>query len=636
MRPVDDYPHELPRDPALIAPARRGGDPAVVLLTPGVYNSAYFEHTFLAQQMGVELVEGRDLVVHGNRVYMRTTSGLQRVDVIYRRIDDDFLDPLAFRPDSPARRAGPDRRLPRGPRRRWPTRSAPASPTTRRSTRTCPTMIRYYLGEEPLLAERADLPRRPTTQRPRVHARAPRRAGGQGGQPERRLRHADRPAVDRRRARASSGAGSRPTRASYIAQPTLALSRHPTFVDGGLDGRHVDLRPFVLSGASVHDRPRRADPRRTATRARWSSTPRRAAAPRTPGCCATDAEPRRRVAVLDGRYIERAENIARLLDVDFHGSSTAHVAEGEIWQRLVARSATTTPTRALRRRPPESVRRLAALTPTANPNAVVVLHRSAPARTPARCARRSPPRCGRRSTRSTSAARRRTAAPCSRRPMPSTSMCVGAQLSRAYRRHHDPRRGVRVHPARARTSSAPRRPSRLSGVRHVVVTSRGRRARRPRADHAAQVVRVLGGLPSATTGWVAQPARAKSSTSSSPVFPRVGPGSAWAPPRARRLPGAQRGRGVACRPGRSGGAGAELEHRAVDEVMQADGLADVGNLLAASTTPKTKQGRRTTERPCPSPRAMLSRNSSSIEARVLHTTRSATTRRSSRRTWRCG
>ena len=108
-----------------------------MVLTPGVYNSAYFEHAFLAQQMGVELVEGRDLFVLDNRVYMRTTAGRRRVDVIYRRVDDEFLDPLAFRPDSllGVRRAARRRAAPATSR--WPTRSAPAWPTTRPSTPTC-------------------------------------------------------------------------------------------------------------------------------------------------------------------------------------------------------------------------------------------------------------------------------------------------------------------------------------------------------------------------------------------------------------------------------------------------------------------------------------------------------------------
>ena len=109
----------------------------MVVLTPGMYNSAYFEHAFLAQQMGVELVEGQDLFVKDNFVYMRTTQGPKRVDVIYRRVDDDFLDPLAFRADSTLGCAGPARRLPRRQRHAVATPSAPASPTTSRSTRTC-------------------------------------------------------------------------------------------------------------------------------------------------------------------------------------------------------------------------------------------------------------------------------------------------------------------------------------------------------------------------------------------------------------------------------------------------------------------------------------------------------------------
>ena len=99
MRPIEHYPQELLATLRALAPGD-SAEPVVVLLTPGIYNSAYFEHSFLARQMGIEIVEGRDLVVHENRVYMRTTRGLQQVDVIYRRVDDDFLDPLAFRPDS--------------------------------------------------------------------------------------------------------------------------------------------------------------------------------------------------------------------------------------------------------------------------------------------------------------------------------------------------------------------------------------------------------------------------------------------------------------------------------------------------------------------------------------------------------
>ena len=128
-----------------------------MLLTPGAYNSAYYEHSFLADEMGIELVEGADLFVDDDIVYMRTTEGPQRVDVIYRRIDDDYLDPLTFRAGFAARRARP-RSPPIAPATsRSPMRSAPASPTTRSIYPFVPEMIRFYLGEEPILAQRADL-----------------------------------------------------------------------------------------------------------------------------------------------------------------------------------------------------------------------------------------------------------------------------------------------------------------------------------------------------------------------------------------------------------------------------------------------------------------------------------------------
>ena len=139
VRPVDAYAGQLLENLRALAPRRPGanGSPTVVILTPGTYNSAYFEHAFLAQQMGIELVEGRDLYVLDNRVYMRTTHGRRQVDVIYRRVDDEFLDPLAFRPESLLGVAGPaGGRAHRAPSR-WPTPSAPAWPTTRSSTATC-------------------------------------------------------------------------------------------------------------------------------------------------------------------------------------------------------------------------------------------------------------------------------------------------------------------------------------------------------------------------------------------------------------------------------------------------------------------------------------------------------------------
>ena len=216
------------------------------MLSPGAYNSAYYEHSFLARQMGIELVEARDLVVHRNRVFTRTTSGLQRVDVIYRRIDDDFLDPLAFRADSllgvpgllNAYRAGN-------------VTLANAIGTGVADDKAIypfvPDMIRFYLGEEP------ELPNLPTYvgAKPddlavileRIEefvVKAVDQSGGYGML----IGPAATPA-EHEEFRKLVAADPR----NYIAQPTIALSRHPTFVRGALHGCHVDLRPFVLSGA---------------------------------------------------------------------------------------------------------------------------------------------------------------------------------------------------------------------------------------------------------------------------------------------------------------------------------------------------------------------------------------------------
>ena len=189
------------RQPRGLSPRRAvpgaASGPAVVVLTPGIYNSAYFEHAFLAQQMGVELVEGRDLFVLENRVYMRTTSGRRQVDVIYRRVDDEFLDPLAFRAESMLGVAGL-----LGAVRTGNVTLANAIGTgiadDKVVYRYVPAIIRYYLGEEPILDNVPTfLPSDPRAARPR--AAQPRLAGRQGGERERRLRHADRPG--RRRAR---------------------------------------------------------------------------------------------------------------------------------------------------------------------------------------------------------------------------------------------------------------------------------------------------------------------------------------------------------------------------------------------------------------------------------------------------
>jgi uncharacterized circularly permuted ATP-grasp superfamily protein len=246
VRGIDQYPRELREILRSVAPRGAGGDPTVVLLTPGAHNSAYYEHSFLARQMGIELVESRDLVVHRNRVFMRTTEGLQRVDVVYRRIDDDFLDPLAFRPDSllgvtgllNAYRAGN-------------VTLANAVGTGVADDKAIypyvPEMVRFYLGEEPVLPNVPTLVGAKPVDREEILDRidelvvkAVDQSGGYGmligpaatpaEHDEFRRRVADEPR-------------------NYIAQPTITLSRHPTFVRGGLHGCHVDLRPFVLSGA---------------------------------------------------------------------------------------------------------------------------------------------------------------------------------------------------------------------------------------------------------------------------------------------------------------------------------------------------------------------------------------------------
>jgi uncharacterized circularly permuted ATP-grasp superfamily protein len=244
VRPIDDYPRALSETLRSIAP--RGGDPTVVLLTPGAYNSAYYEHSFLARQMGIEMVEGQDLVVHRNHVFVRTTSGLERVDVIYRRIDDDFLDPLAFRPDSLLGAAGVLNAY-----RAGNVSLANAIGTGVADDKAVfpfvPEMIRYYLGEEPVLES------------------VPTYLAADDGQRRYIVEHLDELVV---KAVDQSGGygmliGPHSTEAererfcdlieesprSYVAQPTIALSRHPTFLDGELFGCHVDLRPFVLSGA---------------------------------------------------------------------------------------------------------------------------------------------------------------------------------------------------------------------------------------------------------------------------------------------------------------------------------------------------------------------------------------------------
>lgn len=247
VRPVVDYPSRLYETLQHLAPAH-ATEPGVVLLTPGIYNSAYYEHSFLAQQMGIQLVEGRDLVVQNGFVFMRTTEGFERVDVIYRRIDDDFLDPLAFRADSMLGVPGLMEAYRRG---HVALANAPGTGVADDKViyAYVPDVIRYFLGEEPILPNVPTYVCHDPEQRRYVLAhldalvvKAANESGGYGmlvgphSTPEERAIFASRIEADPR---------------NYIAQPTLALSRVPTIVGDHFEGRHVDLRPYILYGKDI-------------------------------------------------------------------------------------------------------------------------------------------------------------------------------------------------------------------------------------------------------------------------------------------------------------------------------------------------------------------------------------------------
>lgn len=247
VRPVENYGRALLSTLQHLAPDNRP-EPTMIVLTPGVYNSAYFEHAFLARQMGLELVEGRDLVVHDNMVYMRTTKGLRQVDVIYRRIDDDFIDPLAFRSDSMlgvpglfnAYRAGN-------------VALANAIGTGVADDKAfyyyVPKVIKYYLGEDPILNNVETYILTDEKEREYVlanlHKLVVKAVGESGGYGMLIGPHST--AEQREEFRRRIIANPR----NYIAQPTLALSRAPCFVEGEVEARHVDLRPYILCGEKV-------------------------------------------------------------------------------------------------------------------------------------------------------------------------------------------------------------------------------------------------------------------------------------------------------------------------------------------------------------------------------------------------
>jgi uncharacterized circularly permuted ATP-grasp superfamily protein len=248
--PIDHYPQALLATLRSLAPENSPypQDPTTVLLTPGVSNSAYFEHTFLAQQMGVELVEGRDLLVHDNVVYMRTTAGPRRVDVIYRRVDDDFLDPLCFRRDSilgvpglfNAYRAGN-------------VTLANAIGTGVADDKAVyayvPQIIRFYLNEEPILQNVDTYLMSDDKHRNHVLENLERMVvkavGESGGYGMLIGPHSSQQQRDDFRARILAEPRN------YIAQPTLALSCAPCLIDGEVESRHIDLRPYILMGEKV-------------------------------------------------------------------------------------------------------------------------------------------------------------------------------------------------------------------------------------------------------------------------------------------------------------------------------------------------------------------------------------------------
>jgi hypothetical protein len=246
VAPVENYPDALLSSLRSVAPARAGASPTCVLLTPGIYNSAYYEHSFLADKLGVELVEGRDLLVRDNVVYMRTTQGPQRVDVIYRRLDDDFLDPLAFRPDSALGVPGLMSAYLAGN-----VTLANAVGTGVADDKAVytymPEIIKFYLGEDPLLKNvptwRCRDPESLKYVLAHLDELVVKEVNGSGGYGMLVGPHASKEQIAEFATKLTNDPDG------FIAQPTLALSTCPASFEAGIGGRHVDLRPFVLSGA---------------------------------------------------------------------------------------------------------------------------------------------------------------------------------------------------------------------------------------------------------------------------------------------------------------------------------------------------------------------------------------------------
>ncbi len=247
VRPVERYPDLLLATLKSMCGEWRS-NPQVVVLTPGVYNSAYYEHAYLARLMGVPLLEGRDLVVHDNMVYMRTTNGLRRVDVIYRRVDDDFIDPLSFRRDSSLGAAGLFNAYRAG---NVVICNAPGTGVAddKAVYAYVPDIIRYYLGEDAILPNIETYLCREPSQLSHVLANLDKlvvkAVGASGGYGMLVGPHATA------KERADFAEAIKADPCNYIGQPTIQLSTAPCLVDGRMEPRHVDLRPFILSGDKI-------------------------------------------------------------------------------------------------------------------------------------------------------------------------------------------------------------------------------------------------------------------------------------------------------------------------------------------------------------------------------------------------
>jgi uncharacterized circularly permuted ATP-grasp superfamily protein len=251
IEPVAHYPDLLLETLRAVAPAGVN-EPNVVVLTPGMYNSAYFEHAFLAQQMGVELVEGQDLMVQNGFVYMRTTQGPKRVDVIYRRVDDDFMDPSAFRPDSTLGCAGL-LDVYRAGNISLSNAIGTGIADDKSIYPYVPKMIEFYLGEKPILNNVPTYLCRDAKDLAYVLAHmgelVVKEVHGAGGYGMLVGPAATQAEIEAFKAVVKNNPSN------YIAQPTLSLSTCPTYVDSGIAPRHIDLRPFVLSGKTVQTVP---------------------------------------------------------------------------------------------------------------------------------------------------------------------------------------------------------------------------------------------------------------------------------------------------------------------------------------------------------------------------------------------